>query len=194
MKNRFIAVEGNIGVGKTTLAQSIASRLGARLILEEFAHNPLLPAFYADPATHAFPLELSFLADRCEQMRSISSISDVIIISDYLIDKSLVFAKNNLTTEEFALFRRIFQQMTVSLPQPDLILLLHSSVDQLQHNIQQRGRPFEQSIPNEYLLNIGQRYRSHFETLTIPVRVISTDDLSIINNYNDIESLIADLQ
>lgn len=194
MKYRFIAIEGNIGAGKTTLAKILAEKLRARLILEEFAHNALLPAFYADPTTHAFPLELSFLTDRCEQFRALPQENEEIIISDYLIEKSLVFAQNNLKDDEFVLFSRMYLQMTRSLPKPDLVIFLSSSVDHLQQNIRQRGRTFEQGISYDYLNKINELYQAHLETLTIPVWMMDSQSFNDINNQNTIDSLLNDLQ
>jgi deoxyadenosine/deoxycytidine kinase len=194
MKYKFIAVEGNIGAGKTTLAQLLAEKLNAQLVFEEFAHNPLLPAFYVDPETHAFRLELSFLADRCEQLRKLSGQNEKVIISDYIIDKSLVFARNNLKEGEYALFERIFHQAISGLPVPDLLIYINSPLNKLQQNILHRGRPYEQMIAGEYLTRIEELYKAYLETLTIPVLNVNADAWHSDNNSIIVNSLLDELQ
>lgn len=191
---RHIAIEGNIGAGKTTLAKQLAEHLGAQLMLEEFAHNPLLPAFYEDPESHAFQLELSFLTDRCEQLRSFSRDENSILVTDYLLEKSQVFSEVNLNNSDFQLFLRIFDQMSLGLPKPDLIIYLFSDVDNLQNNIRQRGRDYEQNIKNEYLEKINDLYESHLETLTIPILRFNSSELITKNDSNKIDLLIEQLQ
>lgn len=168
MNNRFVAIEGNIGSGKTTLAKKLSSHWNARLVLEEFEDNPFLPRFYEDPRRHAFPLEMYFLAERFRQLSGENIQPDLfsrMTVSDYYLEKSLIFARNNLDDTEFQLFQRLYDIMFRSLAKPDLIVFLHLPVEQLLRNIKKRGRSYEQSISAEYLSNIQQIYMEHLATL-----------------------------
>lgn len=168
MNNRFVAIEGNIGSGKTTLAKKLSTCWNARLVLEEFEDNPFLPRFYEDPRRHAFPLEMYFLAERFRQLSGENIQPDLfsqMTVSDYYLEKSLIFARNNLDDTEFQLFQRLYDIMFRSLAKPDLIVFLHLPVEQLLRNIKKRGRSYEQSITAEYLSNIQQIYMEHLATL-----------------------------
>lgn len=162
----FVAIEGNIGAGKTTLATAIAAATGRRLLLEEFEENPFLPDFYRDGERYAFPLELYFLAERFQQLKELASGPDLFsegYVSDYFIHKSLIFAKQNLNADEFKLFVRLFDQLHGSLPKPDIVLYLYRGVEELQANIRKRGREYEQSIEDDYLDGIQKEYLSYLE-------------------------------
>lgn len=157
----FIAIEGNIGAGKTTLANMLSEDLGAKLILEEFAENPFLPKFYKEPEKHAFPLELFFLAERYHQLKDHFSSPDLfrqVTVSDYFIGKSLIFAKTNLQVDEIHLFRNLYDIMFSNLPKPDLLIYLHLDTSDLQQNIKKRGRTYEQDIKDDYLDRVQQGY------------------------------------
>ena len=157
----FIAIEGNIGAGKTTLSTMLSQRFGSKLILEQFADNPFLPKFYTEPRKHAFPLELFFLAERYHQLKDHFSSPDLFrqrTISDYFIGKSLVFAKTNLEADELRLFRNLYDIMFSNLPKPDLLIYLHLDTEDLQRNIKKRGRSYEQSIEDTYLERVQQGY------------------------------------
>src|SRR5579883_2887812 len=152
---RYIAIEGNIGAGKSSLANLLAKHFNARLILEEFADNTFLPKFYQDAERYAFPLELSFLADRYKQLKQISLSQDLFdqkIVSDYLFTKSKLFARINLNEAEYELFQKVFDIINPNLPNPDLLIYLNAPVSRLQQQIQKRGRAYEQNISKEYLL------------------------------------------
>src|SRR5687768_8959728 len=129
MKYNYIVIEGNIGAGKTSLAMMLAAECNARLILEEFADNPFLPPFYENPARYAFPLELSFLAERYQQLKDhLAATQDLFreyTISDYLFNKSLIFAKINLKQDEYNLYTRLFNIINSFLPKPDLLVYLY---------------------------------------------------------------------
>ena len=166
MRYNFIAIEGNIGAGKTTLSKMIASELNAKLVLEEFADNPFLPKFYSDANKYAFPLELSFLAERYQQLKdemSNANLFNPLVVSDYIFQKCLLFAKVNLPDAEFELFSKLFNIITPLLPKPDLLVYLYLSVENLQKNIAKRGRDYEQEIPDEYLQKIQNSYLDHFK-------------------------------
>jgi len=160
MRYKHIAIEGNIGSGKTTLASMLADDFKARLILEEFANNPFLPKFYESPQRHAFPLELFFMAERYYQLKNMKE-QDLFMpqmISDYFFVKSKLFAQNNLRYDEMQLFNRLFDIMDTNLLKPDLLVYLYADVDRLQKNIRKRGRDFEQNISDNYLQNIQDKY------------------------------------
>jgi deoxyguanosine kinase len=177
MLYNHIAIEGNIGSGKTTLATMLANDINARLVLEQFAENPFLPKFYSDPEKNALPLELFFMAERYHQLKNLKE-QDLFkpqIVSDYFFVKSKLFAQNNLKKDEMQLFNRLFDIMLSSLSKPDLLVYLYSDVERLQQNIKNRGRDFEQFITDEYLQNIQDKYldflrkQSDFPVLLIDV-------------------------
>ena len=191
-----IAIEGNIGSGKTTLATMIANDMDARLVLEHFADNPFLPKFYSDPEKHAFPLELFFMAERYHQLKNLKE-QDLFkpqIVSDYFFVKSKLFAQNNLKKDEMQLFNRLFDIMLSSLSKPDLLVYLYSDVERLQQNIKNRGRDFEQNISDEYLQNIQDKYldflrkQSDFPVLLLDVT--NVDFVADKNIYDKIGELI----
>lgn len=158
---KFIAIEGNIGAGKSTLAKMLAAQTGAVYLPEHFEDNSFLPSFYKDPACYAFPLELSFLEERFRQVSEVSK-KRIPIVSDYLWEKSLVFARVNLSGEELRLFERIYSIISGQLAHPDLIIYLHRAPERLLAHINRRGRDFEQNIPQEYLAKLGAGYRDFF--------------------------------
>lgn len=166
LKYNYITIEGCIGAGKTTLAQKLAADYTCHLLLEKFEDNPFLPLFYNDPERHAFPVELYFMAERFQQLKQVTSVGNLfhqLTISDFLFQKSLIFAGNNLTEHEKKLYRMLFDIMLPSLPQPDVIVYLFAPVEQLLANIKKRGRPYEQSIQPEYLENIQTAYLNYFK-------------------------------
>ncbi len=193
MHYNFIAIEGNIGAGKTTLAKMLGHDMNAALILEEFADNPFLPKFYKDPGKYAFPLELSFLAERYQQLKdrlSKQSLFTELIISDYYIAKSLIFSKTNLSRDEFRLFKRMFDIMDANLPKPDLLVYLYKDIDVLQSNIKKRGRHYEQKIQDNYLIKVQENYLSYIrQNAKMPVLILDTNKLDFVENPQDYERL-----
>lgn len=190
---RYIAIEGNIGAGKTTLATLLAECLGAKLVPEGFADNNFLPKFYADPKRYAFPLELSFLADRYKQLKDFIASPDLFtrtVVSDYLFVKSRLFARINLDDAEYELFTRVFEIMDLHLPQPDVLIYLHAPVSTLQAHIHSRGREYEQGIEDEYLQQISGMYESYLNTLSLPVIVIDTSRVDFLYDDTHLESLL----
>ncbi len=157
----FIAIEGNIGAGKTTLARRIAKDFNAKLVLERFADNPFLPKFYEDQARYAFPLEMSFLADRYQQFTDDTTQFDLFkqfMVSDYDIYKSLIFAKITLQQDEFSLYRKLFNFMYREVKKPKIYVYLYHTTERLLENIKKRGRDYEQNIPADYLDKINRGY------------------------------------
>ena len=157
----LVAIEGNIGAGKTTLARKIASDHNAKLVLERFADNPFLPKFYKDQSRYAFPLEMSFLADRYQQFTDDTTQFDLFknfMVSDYDIYKSLIFAQITLQKEEFKLYRKMFNFMYNEVKKPDIYIFLYQRTERLLENIKKRGRDYEQGINKEYLEKINRGY------------------------------------
>lgn len=189
MKYNFLTIEGNIGAGKTTLATMLAENYNAELILEQFADNPFLPAFYKDPARNAFPLELFFMAERYQQLQETiqKDLFQQPIISDYLFSKSQLFASTNLSEDEIDLYMRLFRIIHQQLPQPDLILYLHCSIEHLLENIKKRGRDYEQDISVEYLKKIEDAYFSHFKQIKTKrkIVVLKADQSDFVNREID---------
>lgn len=185
----YIAVEGNIGSGKTSLATQLAADFNAKLILERFKDNPFLPKFYEDPGRYAFSLEMSFLADRYQQLIEDISQFDLFkdcVIADYEAYKSLLFAKITLSEEEFILYKKLFHLMHKELPKPDLYVYLHQSTDRLMEQIKKRGRDFEQDITPEYLEKISEGYLSYIkENPHLEIKIIDVSSLDFVNQRND---------
>lgn len=185
----YIVIEGNIGAGKTSLSTLLAEEYNARLILEQFEENSFLPKFYEDPARYAFPLELSFLADRYQQLKSQFTSSDMFksfTIADYFIFKSLIFASKNLEPLEFGLYSKLFAIVSSVVPKPDLIVYLYLSIDNLKKNIQKRGRPYEQQIQFVYLDKIQSGYLDFLrQQPDLRVLLIDTNGVDFVNNNDD---------
>lgn len=196
-KFNYIAIEGNIGSGKTTLSTMIAEDFNAKIILERFADNPFLPKFYEDNDRYAFPLEMSFLADRYSQLSDDLAQFDLFknfIVSDYYIFKSLIFAQITLQKDEFYLYRKMFDIMYKEISKPDLYIYLYQDTPQLIKNIKKRGREYEQNIAPEYLDKIHQGYSSFIKTEeNLKTLIIDVSQKDFLNNpidYNEIISLI----
>lgn len=195
MRYNFIAIEGNIGAGKTTLSTMLAEHFNARLVLEQFADNPFLPEFYKNPAKVAFPLELSFLADRYAQLKSdlvnLNLFSNV-TIADYFIFKSKIFASNNLMEDELFLYHRLFDIIAASLPKPDLLIYLYLDVEQLQKNILKRGRSYETEISADYLHQIQSRYLSFLNTIPDQkILLIDMQGVDFVSDKNKFQQIVA---
>jgi deoxyguanosine kinase len=191
----YIAIEGNIGAGKTTLATRMSQQFNSRLILEQFEDNSFLPKFYEDPSRYAFPLELSFLADRFQQLKSQLAVQDMfhpVTIADYFILKSLIFAKKTLNSEEFTLYTRLFSIIENALPKPDLLVYLYLDISRLQSNIRMRGRVYEQKIEDDYLQRIQDGYLDYIKQQQgLRVLLIDTNKLDFVANHEDYNQLIS---
>lgn len=185
----YIVIEGCIGAGKTTLTKMLAEDYNAELILERFADNPFLPKFYKDPVHYAFPVEMTFLMDRYQQLKGLLSERDLFkdfVIGDYFIDKCTIFSKNNLLPDEYNLFKNVFDTIASFLPKPDLIMYLYNDTDHLLKNIAKRGRQYEQDITADYLAEIQDHYLTYFRQNTdIPVLLIETSQLDFVENRSD---------
>ena len=198
MQFNFIVIEGNIGSGKTSLSKKIANNFNGKLILEEFADNPFLPKFYKEAERNAFPLELSFMAERFQQLSGEKSKADLFTefrISDYSFFKSTLFAKNNLKEDELNLFNQLYHIMFSSVRKPDLLVYLHSKVERLQENIKKRGRDYEQNIKDEYLKNIEDKYFDYLKKQNdFPVLILDVSEVDFIENEKIYQQIISEIQ
>lgn len=193
----YIAIEGNIGAGKTSLASKIANDFNSKLILERFKDNPFLPKFYEDASRYAFPLEMSFLADRYQQLVDDLTQFDLFkksVISDYDVNKSLIFAQITLTEVEFSLYKRLFGVMHKELPKPDLYVYLYQNTDRLLENIKKRGRKYEQSIEAEYLQKLNAGYLEFIKNQhTGNIKIIDISEVDFLDNRQDYLKLLKEI-
>jgi deoxyguanosine kinase len=194
MKYKYMIIEGNIGAGKTTLAEMLAATYNARLVLEQFADNPFLPSFYKDPERYAFALELSFLAERYQQLKRETEQHDLfheLTVSDYYFMKCLIFARQNLQGEEYRLYRQMFDFLLPSIPRPDLYVYLHLPIEKLKENIKKRGRSYEQSITSEYLRKIQDGYFDFFsKNDNLPILIIDTQRIDFSGHEADYQMIV----
>jgi deoxyguanosine kinase len=185
----YIAIEGNIGAGKTSLASTMSREFNAKLILERFADNPFLPKFYKEPQRYAFTLEMSFLADRYQQISDDLSQLDLFkdfIVSDYDVFKSLIFSKITLPEDEFRLYRKLFYQVYKDIAKPDLYVYLYQNTQRLQKNIKKRGRNYEQDIEDDYLDKINSGYIEFLKNYPeFNVKIIDISDRDFVKKRED---------
>ena len=189
MDLNYIVIEGNIGAGKTTLAKMIAKEYDAKLILEQFADNPFLPKFYKDPDKYSFPLELSFLAERYQQLNQELTSRDLFrpfTVADYYFMKSLIFAWATLKEDEYNLYRQIFNIIYKSIPKPDLYVYLHVDVANLMSNITKRGRDYEGGIKESYLAKVQEGYFDFFRQQNdISFLILDSNNMDFVENQED---------
>jgi deoxyguanosine kinase len=194
LKYDYIVIEGNIGTGKTSLATRLSHDFNTRLILERFADNPFLPMFYEQPGRYAFPLELSFLADRYQQLNDELSPQELFrqqTVADYILSKSLIFANITLKTDENQLYQRLFHIINPHLPRPDLLVYLHKDVGNLKKNILSRGREYEQSIEDSYLKKLEEGYWDFFKQQSgMRILVVDTNELDFIREEAHYEKIL----
>ncbi|QXP72720.1 2-amino-4-hydroxy-6-hydroxymethyldihydropteridine diphosphokinase [Tenacibaculum sp. AHE15PA] len=193
-KYNYIAIEGNIGAGKTSLANMMSDEFNAKIVLERFADNPFLPKFYEDNERYAFPLEMSFLADRYQQLTDDLAQFDLFknfIVSDYYIFKSLIFAQVTLQKDEYKLYRKMFDLMYKEITKPDLYVYLYQNTERLLENIKKRGRDYEQNIEASYLQKIHDGYSNFIKTEpNLNILIIDVSDLDFVNNTEDYDLII----
>ena len=194
----YIAFEGNIGAGKTTLVNKIADDFNAKTVLERFADNPFLPKFYKDQNRYAFPLEMSFLADRYQQLSDDLAQFDLFkdfVVADYHIFKSLIFAKITLQEDEYRLYRNLFDIIYKEMPKPDLYIYLYQNTDRLLENIKKRGRSYEQNIEAAYLDKINNGYLDYIKSQTdLNVLIIDVSDRDFVKKHEDYLFILSEIQ
>ena len=194
----YVAFEGNIGAGKTTLATKIAEDFNAKSVLERFADNPFLPKFYKDQNRYAFPLEMSFLADRYKQLSDDLSQFDLFkdfVVADYHIFKSLIFAKITLADDEYRLYSNLFHIIYKEMPKPDLYVYLYQNSERLLQNIKKRGRSYEQEIPAEYLDKINTGYLDYIKSQPdLNILIIDVSDRDFVQNHEDYLFILSEIQ
>jgi len=194
MRYNYIAIEGNIGAGKTSLATRIAQRYNGKLILEQFEENPFLAKFYENQDKYAFPLELSFLADRYQQLKRELAQQDLFTdftISDYFLNKSLIFARKTLNDDEYHLFITLFNIMNANLPRPDLLVHLYVKTSRLQQNIRNRGREYERHIADEYLDKIQNSYFNYLKQQpNLRILLLDTNAIDFVAYPNHLELVL----
>lgn len=197
-KYNYIAIEGNIGAGKTSLAKMMSDEFNTKTVLERFADNPFLPKFYDDNERYAFPLEMSFLADRYQQLTDDLAQFDLFknfIISDYYIFKSLIFAQVTLQKDEYKLYRKMFDLMYKEITKPDLYIYLYQNTDRLLKNIKKRGRDYEQNIEADYLQKIHDGYINFIKTQpNLNILIIDVSDLDFVKNNEDYQFVINEIK
>lgn len=193
LHHKYIAIEGAIGAGKTSLAQLLAERTKARLVLEELEENPFLVKFYEDKTKYAFQSQLFFLLNRYGQQRELLQ-QDLFydcVISDYLFSKDRIFAYLNLNEDELMLYEHIYGFLDEAIPKPDLVVYLQASTDILMERIRRKNRDYEKNISQEYLRELNERYNSFFFHYSqTPLMVVNTDNLDFIHDDGDLVDLI----
>ena len=194
IEGKYIAIEGNIGSGKTTLAKLLSEKLNARLVLEEFEENPFLGRFYEDKERFAFSVEMSFLADRYHQLSNLPTTQDLFLpnlVADYAPFKSLIFAQSNLPEAEFQLYRKFWQMALGKVRQPDLLIFLHRPLDSLLANIDKRGRSYEENMSHDYLLRLNESYASFIkQNWASKIIDLNADSFDFLHSESDVERVV----
>ncbi|MFN3749840.1 MAG: deoxynucleoside kinase [Thiobacillus sp.] len=194
---RYIVVEGPIGVGKTSLTHKLAARLGADTLLENAADNPFLPRFYQEPRRYALPTQLHFLFDRARQLRELAQ-GDLFragTVSDFLIDKDMLFARMNLDDDEFDLYQKVYADLAPQAPAPDLVIYLQAPIQALQERVNRRGIDYERSMDAGYLERLANSYSEFFHRYdAAPLLMVNTANLNFAQRDADFELLIERMQ
>ena len=189
---KYIAIEGVIGAGKTSLAKKIKDRLNAELLLEQFDANPFLEKFYSDRSRYAFQTQMFFLINRFKQQEELSQ-EDLFrdyIVSDYLFEKDRIFAYLNLNSEELKLYESLYPLLARSLRKPELVVFLQSSTDRLMHNIKNRNRKIERALNRSYIEELSEAYNHFFFRYnSTPLLIVNSTEIDFVNSDGDFEEL-----
>lgn len=190
---RFIAVEGNIGVGKTTLAKRLARTFNYDTLLEQAEENPFLDRFYLDRKNHALPTQLFFLFQRSRQFQELrqGDMFEPVRVADFLIDKDPLFARVTLDDDELSLYIKVYEQLIIDAPKPDLVVYLQAPVDVLMQRIRQRGKMSEQAIDRQYLNQLNEAYTQLFHYYNAsPLLIVNATAIDLANNPQDYKQLV----
>lgn len=190
---RYIAIEGPIGVGKTTLTKYLAETFNYETLLERAEENPFLEKFYAKERNSALPTQLFFLFQRVQQMNELrqADLFEPVRVADFLIEKDQLFAQVTLTDDELQLYQQVYDQMTINAPKPDLVVYLQAPSDVLLERIGQRGIPAEQTINADYLHQLNEAYTRFFHFYDkSPLLIVNATEIDWVNNHNDYENLV----
>lgn len=194
---RFVAIEGPIGVGKTSLARRLSTRWQSELLLEQADDNPFLPRFYEDPARYALATQLHFLFHRSRELQAHRQ-GDLFaprLVSDFLFEKDRLFAKVVLDDEEYRLYHDIYQRFVASLPRPSLVIYLQASVPTLHRRIARRGIGYEQGIDSEYLGRLCREYVEFFHYYSeAPVLIVNAEEINLVDNPEHFDLLLAEIE
>ena len=193
---RYIAIEGVIGAGKTTLAKMLSTRLNAKLVLERFEENPFLPKFYEDPEHYAFQTQIFFLLSRYKQQQELfqGDLFHNFLVSDYIFDKDKIFDYLTLQDDELKLYDSLIGTIEKNIPTPDLVVYLQSSVDRLMSNIKMRGRTYEENMSDEYIKDLNEAYNYFFfRYKSAPLLIINSTEIDFVNNPEDFEDLMTQI-
>jgi len=192
----YIAIEGVIGAGKTSLAHPLQQKLGGRLVLEEFEENPFLEDFYRDPEHYAFQTQIFFLLSRYRQQEQIMQydLFEKKIIADYMFVKDRIFATLNLNEKEMTLYNMLARILEKRIVKPDLAIYLKASTKKLMHNIRKRGRPYERQIKEDYIDALNNLYEEFFWNYSsTPLLIINTENLDFVNHENHLNQILVEI-
>jgi deoxyguanosine kinase len=193
---RYIAIEGVIGVGKTTLAAKLGESLGARVVLEQFAENPFLKDFYHDPERYAFQTQIFFLLTRYKQQRDLfqADLFQRFLVTDYIFEKDKIFAYLNLQDEELKLYETLVNSIEHNISAPDLVVYLQSSVPRLMANIKQRGREFESHMSEAYIKELNEAYNYFFfRYKATPLLIVNATEIDFVGNQDHYSDLVREI-
>jgi deoxyguanosine kinase len=193
---RYIAVEGVIGAGKTSLSQMVSERLNARLVLEQFEENPFLERFYEDPEHYSFQTQIFFLLSRYRQQQDLfqADLFHNALVTDYIFDKDKIFAYLNLQDDELRLYETLVSSIEKNIPTPDLVVYLQSSVERLMVNIRSRGRKYEENMSEEYIKDLNEAYNYFFfRYKNAPLLIVNSTEIDFVNNKEDFEELYKEI-
>lgn len=190
---RYIAIEGPIGVGKTSLAKRLAASFNYDMLLEKSEDNPFLDRFYKNPKQNALSTQLFFLFQRAQQLQELrqDDMFEPVRVADFLMEKDRIFARQNLDTDEYQLYENVYDHLTIDAPKPDLVIYLQAPVDVLFERIQNRGIAYEQSIDRSYLLNLIDAYTNFFHYYDeSSLFVVNSAEIDLVNNDEDYSQLV----
>jgi deoxyguanosine kinase len=193
---RYIAIEGVIGAGKTTLARMLSERLNARLVLEKFEENPFLERFYEDPDRFAFQTQIFFLLSRYRQQQELfqADLFQNVLVTDYIFDKDKIFAYLNLQDDELKLYETVVTAIEKNIPSPDMVVYLQSSVPRLMNNIKKRGRKFEENMSEEYIKDLNEAYNYFFfRYKNSPLLIVNSTEIDFVDSPEDFENLYQEI-